>query len=196
MTILWSYHLTHLFTYLHDGHFPFFFYYQYKDGNNKGLQLAASKNLNLNGLCEISDKLGFFCELFNLESSAPSISIMAHVYANNAGFGLRLAFEAELEFMADFDFVEDLIGWPDDNKVSASLGVTFTNNMFKVCVGFIDSEFCQCENDTNCDDDKVCDNTFKVSSGVSHHDMLFFLVLITWHFPFSFDLLGLSQEET
>jgi len=101
---------------------------------------------------------------------------MAHAYANSDGFGLRLAFEAELKLMAGFDIVEDLIGWPDDNKVSASLGVTVTDKKFKACVGFIDSEFCQCENDTNCDDDKACDNTFKVSCSCdSQHDMLLLL---------------------
>lgn len=133
--------------------------YHYVNGDWISVQLAVSRNLFLTELCEIE---GFevFCDIFD----QADLSFIVRAFANNNGFGLQFAFDATIAFKPGFDIIEDLVGWPADNQVSASLDLKLLNGKFFACVEFEGTQFCtgKCSSDADCEDDQACDNVFKV----------------------------------
>jgi hypothetical protein len=141
--------------------------YNYVNGDWISLQLALSRNLYLTELCDVNDVFKVFCVMFK----EATFQFAVRSYANPTGFGIQFAFEATIEFKNGFDIVEDLIGWPDDNHVSASLDLRLVNEKLKACVEWEGKEFCtgKCEDDSDCDQEDAngvrthaCDNVFKV----------------------------------
>lgn len=104
--------------------------YNYVNGDWISFQLAISRNLDLTELCEVNDVFEVFCVVFK----EAEFQFAVRSFANNNGFGIQFSFEAKIEFKNGFDIIEDMIGWPEDNQVSASLALTLVNEKLKACV--------------------------------------------------------------
>lgn len=133
--------------------------YHYVNGDWISVQVAVSRNMYLTEICDI-DGFEVFCDIF----AQADLNFAVRAFANNNGFGLQFAFEAVIAFKNGFDIIEDLIGWPADNQVSASLDLKLLNKKFFACVEFNGNQFCtgKCSSDADCEDDQACDNVFKV----------------------------------
>ena len=104
--------------------------YNYVNGDWISFQLAISRNLYLTELCDVDKKFEVFCDIFQ----EATFQFAVRSYANPTGFGIQFSFDATIEFKNGFDIIEDLIGWPADNQVSASLALMLVNQKLKACV--------------------------------------------------------------
>jgi hypothetical protein len=141
--------------------------YNYVVGDWISFQLAISRNLYLTELCDVNGVFEVFCVIFQ----EATFQFAVRSYANPTGFGIQFSFDATIEFKDGFSIIEDLIGWPEDNQVSASLSLMLVNQKLKACVEWEGKEFCtgKCVGDDDCDQEDAhgerthaCDNVFKV----------------------------------
>ena len=104
--------------------------YNYVNGDWISFQLAISRNLYLAELCDVHKVFEVFCVIFQ----EATFQFAVRSYANPTGFGIQFSFDATIEFKDGFSIIEDLIGWPEDNQVSASLALMLVNQKLKACV--------------------------------------------------------------
>jgi len=130
------------------------------NGEDSAFQFGATISRNLGKLCDTSPALDILCAIFEEETGLSGSLLM---YANDAGFGLRVEVTATFELKSDF--LEDMLNFPG-GSVSAGFQLSFIGKKPEVCVSFSGKNVCfgSCSSNSDCADDKFCDTVFKVCS--------------------------------
>ncbi|CAJ1957652.1 unnamed protein product [Cylindrotheca closterium] len=122
------------------------------------VELAASVDMSLNGLCLASPLLLLYCEIFNADGRLKG---EARFFADNDGFGIRFDVEGHLTLIDMDDTILDFIEWPDLHaRVDLMLSVEMTKyGKLEICMQESDKRVTcldYCKSDSQCGPNEYC----------------------------------------